>query len=196
MKKKILPTLAAVFFVPLSAIHAVEVQKLRCEYLKDPLGIDAAQPKSSDALMASQWIWYPEGNPANSAPAGLRYFQRTMEVDAAKTVESATASLSADNEFTLWINGKKVSEGKDFKVPVKSSIASFLRPGANVISVAVNNAGPAAHARQVNGPRFFKIDFWGFLRRSKKAFLSSRSHSNSSPFSICAASARAAGKLT
>ena len=104
----------------------------------------SAQPKSSDALMASQWIWYPEGNPANSAPAGLRYFQRTMEVDAAKTVESATASLSADNEFTLWINGKKVSEGKDFKVPVKSSIASFLRPGANVISVAVNNAGPAA----------------------------------------------------
>jgi len=104
----------------------------------------SAQPKSSDALMASQWIWYPEGNPANSAPAGLRYFQRTMEVDAAKTVESATASLSADNEFTLWINGKKVSEGKDFKVPVQSSIASFLRPGANVISVAVNNAGPAA----------------------------------------------------
>jgi hypothetical protein len=43
---------------------------------------------------------------------------------------------------------------------------------------------PGAHGRQVSGPRSFKIDFFGFLRRSKKAFLSSRSHSNSSPFSI------------
>jgi hypothetical protein len=101
-------------------------------------------PKSGGPLVASQWIWYPEGNPVASVPPGLRYFQRTMEVDAAKAVESATASLSADNEFTLWINGKKVSEGKDFKVTVKSAIASLLRPGANVISVAVNNAGPAA----------------------------------------------------
>ena len=40
------------------------------------------------------------------------------------------------------------------------------------------------HGRQVSGPLSFKIDFFGFLRRSKKAFLSSRSHSNSSPFSI------------
>ena len=101
-------------------------------------------PKSIDSIMTSQWIWYPEGNPAASAPAGGRYFQRTIEVDSAKALESPTASVSADNEFTLWINGKKVSEGKDFKVPVKSPIASFLHPGANVISVAVNNTGTTA----------------------------------------------------
>lgn len=52
--------------------------------------------------------------------------------------------MSADNEFTLWINGKKVSEGSNFKTPVKSPIASFLRPGANVVSVAVNNVGTTA----------------------------------------------------
>jgi len=101
-------------------------------------------PKSIDSIMTSQWIWYPEGNPAASAPAGLRYFQRTIEVDSAKALESATASVSADNEFTLWINGKKVSEGSNFKIPVKSPIASFLHPGANVVSVAVNNTGTTA----------------------------------------------------
>jgi hypothetical protein len=100
--------------------------------------------KSMDALTTSQWIWYPEGNPVASAPAGMRYFQRTIEVDGAKALESATASLSADNEFKLWINGKKVSEGTNFNTPVKSPIASFLRPGPNVISVAVNNVGPTA----------------------------------------------------
>jgi len=101
-------------------------------------------PKSMDALTGSQWIWFPEGNPAASAPPGMRYFQRTIEVDAAKALESATASATADNEFTLWINGKKVSEGTNFKTPVVTSLESFLRPGANTISVAVNNVGPAA----------------------------------------------------
>jgi hypothetical protein len=101
-------------------------------------------PKAMDALMTSQWIWYPEGNPAASAPAGQRYFQRTIEVDGAKALASATASVNADNEFTLWINGKKVSEGTDFHVTVQSPIASFLQAGTNVISVVVSNVGPAA----------------------------------------------------
>jgi len=49
--------------------------------------------------------------------------------------------VSADNEFTLWINGKKVSEGDNFTVTVRAPIASFLRPGENVFAVAVANTG-------------------------------------------------------
>jgi hypothetical protein len=37
-KKTLLLSLAASFLLPLTAIHAVEVENLRCEYLKDPLG--------------------------------------------------------------------------------------------------------------------------------------------------------------
>ena len=72
---------------------------------------------------------------------GTRYFQRIIHVDAKKVLASATAAVSADNEFTLWINGKKVSEGDNFNVTVKTPIASFLRPGDNVIAVAVANTG-------------------------------------------------------
>jgi len=91
------------------------------------------------SISESKWIWYPEGNPARSAPVGKRYFQRIIHVDEKKVLASATAGVSADNEFTLWINGKKVSESDNFHVTVTTPITSFLRPGDNVIAVAVAN---------------------------------------------------------
>jgi|APIni6443716594_1056825.scaffolds.fasta_scaffold163545_2 alpha-L-rhamnosidase len=38
---------AALLSAPLASLHAAEVAKLRCEYLKDPLGIDVAKPRLS-----------------------------------------------------------------------------------------------------------------------------------------------------
>lgn len=100
-----------------------------------------AATQAPDSLSTSQWIWYPEGNPAANAPVGMRYFQRVIEVDAKKALASATAAVNADNEFTLWINGKQVGEGTDFHVTSKTSITSLLRPGSNVVCIAVNNSG-------------------------------------------------------
>ncbi len=100
-----------------------------------------APPPQHSSISESEWIWYPEGNPARSAPVGTRYFQRIIHVDAKKVLASATAGVSADNEFTLWINGKKVSEGDNFHGTVRTPIASFLRSGDNVIAVAVANTG-------------------------------------------------------
>jgi hypothetical protein len=85
----------------------------------------------SDSITKSQWIWYPEGNPAQSAPTGTRYFQRIIHVDGSKELKSATAAVAADNSFTLWINGKKVSESDNFNVTVNTRIESFLNRGAN-----------------------------------------------------------------
>ena len=93
------------------------------------------------SISQSEWIWYPEGNPAQSAPVGTRFFKRIIRVDEKKVLESATAAVSADNEFTLWINGKKASEGDNFNVTVTTPIGSFLRPGENVIAVAAVNGG-------------------------------------------------------
>jgi hypothetical protein len=38
---------AALLSLPLAALHAAEVTDLRCEYLKDPLGMDALRPRLS-----------------------------------------------------------------------------------------------------------------------------------------------------
>jgi alpha-L-rhamnosidase len=53
MKPNNLLTLAASLLLPLTAIHAVEVQNLRCEYLENPLGIDVAKPRLSWKLQVS-----------------------------------------------------------------------------------------------------------------------------------------------
>ena len=106
-----------------------------------PTGLEAP----SDSISKSQWIWYPEGNPAQSAPRGTRYFQRVIEVDATKELKSATAAVAADNSFTLWINGRKVSDGDNFNLTVNTPIKSFLLPGKNVLAVSVSNAGQEAN---------------------------------------------------
>jgi len=93
------------------------------------------------SITESEWIWYLEGNPAQSAPVGTRCFKRILHVDGQKVLESATAAVIADNEFTLWINGKKVSQGDNWAVTVTTPIERFLRTGDNVIAVAVTNGG-------------------------------------------------------
>jgi hypothetical protein len=97
----------------------------------------------NDSFSESSWIWYPEGNPAQSAPAENRYFQRIISVDATKDLESASAALSGDNSFTLWINGKKVSTGDNFNITFLTSIKRFLRPGVNVVAVEASNGSDA-----------------------------------------------------
>ena len=98
-----------------------------------------APKNQNDSISASQWIWYPEGNPAQSAPPEKRYFQRIISVDGTKALASASAAVSADNSFILWINGKKVSTGDDFHITVRTPITSFLHPGVNVLAVEASN---------------------------------------------------------
>jgi hypothetical protein len=64
-------------------------------------------------------------------------------VDGTKALASASAALSADNSFTLWINGRKVSTGDKFNITFMISIKRFLRPGVNVVAVEVSNASDA-----------------------------------------------------
>jgi alpha-L-rhamnosidase len=44
---------AALLLAPLAALHAAEVQNLRCEYLENPLGIDVAKPRLSWKIVIS-----------------------------------------------------------------------------------------------------------------------------------------------
>ena len=46
LMKKLL-TLAASLLMPLITTHAVEMQNLRVEFLKDPLGVEVAKPRLS-----------------------------------------------------------------------------------------------------------------------------------------------------
>ncbi len=103
-------------------------------------------PPSADMeypiIADSNWIWYPEGNPVQAAPAGTRYFKRVIKVDGKKQLVSARATVTADDSFSLWINGRKVLQGDSFKVIKKKQILSYLHSGENVLTIAAANVGP------------------------------------------------------
>ena len=95
----------------------------------------------------AQWIWSPE-HPRNQAPEGDCYFRRVLQLD---TVEEATITITADDKYDLFVNGKLIGNGKSIRQMEQYDIARLLRKGTNVIGIRVTNvaAGPAAVAARV-----------------------------------------------
>lgn len=62
--------------------------------------VASSVPKAADSpLKDAQWIWFAEGNPAKSAPAGTRYFRTNLEIAPNRAIEAAVVSVTADNSY-------------------------------------------------------------------------------------------------
>ena len=102
-----------------------------------PIGSDDKE----SILAGSSWIWYPEGAPEVSAPVGARYFKRIIRIDNDKTLLAVRAAVTADNSFTMYVNGREVLQGDNFNEIKEKNIGQYFRPGYNVISIEVSNVG-------------------------------------------------------
>jgi len=92
-----------------------------------------------DHVRHARWIWHDEGKPASSAPVGKRYFRRALTLKATPSIRSARVAMTADNAFTLYINGRKAAGGDDYHRLYAKDVRSLLRPGANMLAVAAEN---------------------------------------------------------
>jgi alpha-L-rhamnosidase len=107
---------------------------------------DAPSEKTADIWKDAQWVWYPEGDPLQSAPAADRYFWRSIQLPQ-KPVRKAELVGIADNSFAVSINGKEVGGGSDWHRPTTLDLTSRLSPGANLLTIKANNTdGPAGLA--------------------------------------------------
>ncbi len=75
---------------------------------------------------------------------GKRYFRKTFTLPN-KPMLSARALISVDHSYTLYINGKKVSEGEDWRKVDKLDVGDFLIPGKNTIAIEGVNEGNIAN---------------------------------------------------
>ena len=90
------------------------------------IGVEAVSPPSgsfesaAETLADASWIGCDEVgiDPVKNAPAGVRNFRRTVELDSRNPISNAVAVMAADNHFTLSVNGKKVGSGDDWNKPV------------------------------------------------------------------------------
>jgi alpha-L-rhamnosidase len=99
-------------------------------------------------LSGANWIWYPEGDPANNVPAGTRYFRRTVSLASAPA--SATLVVTGDDTADAWVNGTKVAASPritdSWKTAATIDVAKYLRAGNNTVAIATENtsASPAS----------------------------------------------------
>jgi hypothetical protein len=96
----------------------------------------------ADAPTLGDWVWLEPGA-AKNAPVAARYFLKEFELPADAAVETAPVSVTADDRFTLWVNGTEVASGQSWGEAVTRDVAKQLRPGKNVLAVRAENApGP------------------------------------------------------
>lgn len=108
-----------------------------------------AELTDAPSFEGGHWIWFPEGDPASSAPAETRWFRRTAELPG--EISSATLVITADNAYSVSVNGREVArtdlatDNEDWKRPAVVDVLGQVVPGSNVIAVEAANGtvGPA-----------------------------------------------------
>ena len=111
------------------------------------IGLDVELPLPSPFFLGeAHWIWFPEGNPAESAPIGTRYFRQTFTLPADRKITKATAQMSADSSFECYVNGRKSGHREDVTAPARFDLTKYLQAGTNTLAVAAKNAGPTPKA--------------------------------------------------
>ena len=99
---------------------------------------------------AATWIW--SNDLAASPPGEKLTFRKTFALPAA--VSHAIAVITADNQATLFVNGKQSAASTEWTQPVMEIVTNDLKPGANTLIVTAANAaagGPAALKVEIRG---------------------------------------------
>lgn len=89
----------------------------------------------TNELGSAEWIWSPS-HTKNEIPVGECYFRKTFEVT---DPDIGEVQITADNEFELFVNGKAVGTGNDWRQLKVFEISPHLVRGQNSVSIRVSN---------------------------------------------------------
>ena len=91
------------------------------------------------ALTLGKWIWDPQG----TETAHDCWFRKAFDLPPDRKIAKAILQLTADNGYTLFLNGKKIGAGDNWKEPGKYDVTGDLKPGQNVLAIEGHNVdGP------------------------------------------------------
>ncbi|HEX4148319.1 MAG TPA: hypothetical protein VHY20_05000, partial [Pirellulales bacterium] len=83
----------------------------------------------------AQWIW-SSAQTRDRAPAPTCYFRKSFEVN---NVESAQVQITCDDHYELYVNGRFIGTGKNWKLLNSYDIRPLLRRGRNTVAVKADN---------------------------------------------------------
>ena len=105
----------------------------------------AAQAVAQEGAVP-HWIWHPAPDGGKSFPAETRYFRKVFTV---KEPSRLALDVTADNEFALYLDGKLVAEGNEWRTPVRAELD--IETGTHVLAASASNEAPGAAGFLVGG---------------------------------------------
>ena len=115
--------------------------------------------KANLSFDGANWIWFPEGNPAQNAPAEKRLFRKAFSLPEGKGIKSAQLRASADDKFDVRLNGEALGGAENWKAGKQfNGLARFLKAGANVLAIEAENL-PAPSANPAGLIARMEIEF-------------------------------------
>ena len=89
-------------------------------------------------LQKAKWLW-SNREARERAPPQTIYLRRVWALP--QVTARGLATVTADNSFELFINGKSVSQSDQWNAPVQLDVTEALVKGHNVIGMKTTNAG-------------------------------------------------------
>ncbi|MCK0190631.1 DUF1549 domain-containing protein [Arenibacter sp. F20364] len=110
-----------------------------------PMYYAAAYDPNSEGLPYKR-IWHREVKFDRDVlpEPGKRYFRYGFNLNNKKIV-SATTLISVDHSYALYLNGKKISEGKDWRKVDRLEVSDKLVQAGNILAVEGENEGSIAN---------------------------------------------------
>jgi len=96
----------------------------------------AAAPAAAADLGGAEWIWAPKYT-RYTTPPGPRFFRKKVALG---EVASAKLEITCDDQYELFINGRRVGAAGDWKTLKSHDVTTFVTPGTNIIAVRGDNA--------------------------------------------------------
>jgi len=107
----------------------------------EPAEAPDAPPANNAAWLQSeptpQWIWTEK-----SGDGQKLWFRKSFTLRGRP--KAAKVYATCDNKLSLWINGKRVGDARDWMYPVEKDVTALLRDGSNLIAAEGQNAGGVA----------------------------------------------------
>ncbi len=92
------------------------------------------------APLIGHWIWHPTAIGNNQAT----YFRTRLVVDPAKKIKYLDINLTADDSWTLFVNGQQVASDSFWQRISQYDLRPYVHPGVNTIAIkAYNIASPS-----------------------------------------------------
>ena len=88
------------------------------------------------AAQEAEWIWSPDHQKENVPDGAACHFRKSFTL---RAPEAGQVSIAADDQYDLFVNGRKVASGESTKKLDEHDISGFLTRGVNIVAIKVTN---------------------------------------------------------